>query len=192
MAKRSGRRKIRHLLVRGWGYLLELLGISHWKKILLAFWSGVVFVATVTTLLAAYPWLELQKDESLSPHNPFGSMFVLVNQGYAPVANIEVDCVSSFDTNGGRFRNIHLRTSIRDNLWHASKVTLPCMRTMGYDCEPYIPNSIFGFSSDYHVERADMNIEISYRAIGIFRRSQTFHVVALRAVGNSYRWEFGS
>jgi hypothetical protein len=58
--------------------------------------------------MQAAPSLGLQKDESLNPNNPYKTMFAVVNHGYVPATNIEVDCNFSFDSNGIRARNIHL------------------------------------------------------------------------------------
>lgn len=200
---KSRRRTRRELQEAGLEHLLALSSHSplfskpaqsrFWLKFPVWAWTCIGLLTAVITLLEGYSWLELQKDESLSPKNPFKTMFIIVNQGYAPITNIEVDCVSDFNTDrGGRFSNIHLRNRMPKSLWHENKVTLPCLTIVGYSDEPVIPNTIFGFSPAPHIESADMTISISYRLFGVFQRSQAFHLVAFKAADNSYRWGFWS
>lgn len=137
--------------------------------------------------------MELQKDGSLSPKNPFKTMFVIGNKGYVPVTNMEVDCIYDFNINNkNQFRNIQLWHRIPRSLWHENKVTLPCFTAIGHTDEPAIPSTIFGLSPDAHIKDADMTIRINYQFLGIFRGSQAFHVVALETADKSYRWKFES
>jgi hypothetical protein len=82
-----------------------------------------------------------------------------------------------------------IRTPVSEGLWHEDKATIPCM-VIGYADEPFIPRTVFTLPANNRIEDADMTIKITYRLLGIFRRSQAFHVKALEAVGNSYGWEF--
>jgi hypothetical protein len=158
-------------------------------------WTTIIVSVTVITLLEGYPWLDLQKDDSLDPNNPYRTMFLVVNQGYAPITHIEADCIFAFDTRSGlKFSDNEFITSIVGVHWHGDKSTLPCIRVVEYSNEPHIPSDIVQLPPKEHIQNANMRIKITYSMLGIdippFRRSQTFHVVALAAKDNSYRWEF--
>jgi hypothetical protein len=87
---KSRRRTRRELQEAGLGHLLAVSSHSplfskparsrFWVKFPVSAWTCIGLLTAVITLLEGYSWLELQKDESLSPKNPFKTMFVIANQ----------------------------------------------------------------------------------------------------------------
>jgi hypothetical protein len=149
-------------------------------------------LATAITLLEGYPWISLQKDESLNPANPYRTMFVAVNEGYVPLSSIEVSCISTFKTTTGAFDHNVATYPIGATIWHEGRFTIPCTHvlksTNDPDSGPWITAGVD------EVTEADMDVAISYSILGIsmkpFRRSRSFHVKAEKSADSSWHWSF--
>lgn len=119
-------------------------------------------------------------------------MFVVANDGYVLLTKVEVDCgFSVSDSNGNSFSNsIAGFENAADHLWHSDKFTLPCFNILTLGGEPGM-NRL-----SQPITQASLEIEIEYSFFYInlkyLRRHQTFHLRALRAIDNSFHWEFVS
>jgi hypothetical protein len=143
-------------------------------------WLVLVVVATAITLLEGYPWLDIQKDEILSPSNPYRNLLIIVNQGYIPISSVEVVCiVNVWAGRRSGANNVGFLNTVLGTYWHEGKFTVPCAH-VGINKAPVI--------------LAKMTITVSYAVFGLkfrfLRGQQTFHVEALRADDGSYRWTF--
>jgi hypothetical protein len=151
-------------------------------------------LATTITLFEGYPWIDLQKDETLDRGNPYRMMFVAVNEGYAPLTSIHVDCNWNFtNDSGSTFNDMNKGFDVQSAIWHGGKFTVPCTRLvrLGGETIPSYPSAIFMGGK---VASADMTIRISYAIMGInfgyLRRTQSFHLITERGGDGALYWEF--
>jgi hypothetical protein len=166
-----------------------------------------VFLATAITLLEGYPWLALQRDDSLDPHNPYKTMFLISNEGYFTATNIEVSCQYDFWATAGvghaggkrgpfRSEGNLFTAAIRGSLTHGQSTHLPCVHVLSMNDKPVIsePFSTFMIPADAEFERAEMTAVVRYSIFGIdfrkIRLQKTFRLTALRATDGSYRWDY--
>lgn len=203
MANSKDRRKLRRQIQEaGLGNLLHLSTDSppaplpaeaRLSKRLLAVLSLLLAVlGGVFAFVQFYPWLEIGKDESLSSGNPFRTMFVAENQGYAFVSNIQVWCGADLKTSDGfSFTNNNVHFSVAGNYGHGERFTLPCTRTVALK-DGQVPSAM-GLKGARLVA-AGMRVIIAYSLIELgplhVRRSQQFYLRAVRADDGSFHWEY--
>src|SRR5271163_3666205 len=72
--------------------------VSVLKRIPRWFYLSLVVGTLLVTLLEGYPWLSLQKDDSLNSQNPYKTMFVAANDGYVLITDVDVSCIVSATT----------------------------------------------------------------------------------------------
>src|SRR6185437_1808413 len=122
-----------------------------------------VFLATTITLLGGYPWLTLQENESLDPHNPYKTLFLISNEGYFPATNIDVNCEYDFfattrasnGKQGGASSEGNLLTvKIGGSLWHGQSTQLPCTRVLSMNDKPVIPGGMIESFSTMQIPSA--------------------------------------
>jgi len=205
MASSKGRRKLRrHLQEAGLGHLLEptapptkqaqpsprerrSLEPKLWARSLI---GAVGFLAAVLAIVQGYPRVDLQKDETLNPSNPYRSMFVAVNEGFAPMGKVGVDCLVNFTTStGGGMKNTMVSQDVPGSFWHSDKFTAPCTDIVQLNSDlPY--RSVA--KMDGAVTSADMTITINYDPLWMnhLRRAQTFRLVTEKGSDGLLRWAF--
>lgn len=199
MANSKGRRATRRSLEGiGLGWLLKTtppsLGqktIPFWKRISTAGYAILAFLALLIALMQGYPWLSLQKDESMDPSKPYSSMFLLTNTGYISATDIDVYCDVSFLAAGNmRIEDANVVfPNAADELGHGGYFTLPCM-----DSIRTIESSIQGWRlAQRPVSEASMKIMVRYTMFHISKFKplhRTFHLKAIKAANNEWRWIF--
>ena len=159
-----------------------------WK--LVTRWSAatIAFLAAVSGLYAAYPWLSVQKDELLDPSNQFSEMFVVKNDGYIPTTDMEVLCVPFFETSKHvAFDGIAQRwpTFNISYLGHDGFATLPCFQ---------IPEVLSNFGTPKGTSRLIIEIRYAYYHLNTrrLRRSQSFEFVSTPNANGVQHWMFKS
>ena len=124
-------------------------------------------------------------------------MFAAVNDGYVPITDIDVGCTPNFTTTnhniigGAKILDRHVASL----LWHGARFTLPCFDAVELNGELGVTGiGGFGLGPGEQILDADMTIDIEYSFLYLnlkpLRRSQTFHVRALRGSDNSFHWEY--
>lgn len=121
-------------------------------------------------------------------------MFVATNEGYAPLTDIQVDCIVNFTTDRGLVsKNNTVHFTVATTKLHTGHFTVPCTRTVTANNEPAI-GEWFAIGVSGRIVSAEMTINISYSFFGIklksLRRSQSFRVVAEKADDKSFHWAF--
>ena len=142
-------------------------------------------------MLEGYPWLSIQRDDSLSTTNPYATLFSVANEGYIPLTDLDANC-------GPDFGDTKYTFGIRDSalvyhhfaqwLAHSDRVTLPCFHAI---------NLIGGTDLAGQLKASDivkLTISVSYTFMYInvpfLRRSETFNFSAVRADDGSLHWKF--
>lgn len=167
--------------------------VPFWKKILLAGYAAIVFLGLLITLLQGYPWLQLQEGNgTINSLNPYKTLFVLLNQGYAPITDIEVQCTPQFKTaDYVAFQDITVQHPVGGTYWHNGQATLPCVGSVNYPDEPHPPGGIL-LRPNSRITEASMQVKVIYSFLGLrfkrLRRSQMFKLRAIRAADGSFRW----
>ncbi len=200
MANSRGRRKLRRQLTRG-GQLPKRSSPqkSHsrtqaptiqpiWKRI--PKWIYAIFgvLALIGSLLALYPWLSIQKDDSFSATDPYGTAFSVANDGYIPIVDLEAVCYPDYGDDArtwGVFSNYMPYPHFAKMLAHSDRATLPCFRIAKIFSAPEMLNAS---------SRVNLTIFVNYAFMGFnakaLRRHQEFRFRAVRAEDNSLHWIF--
>jgi hypothetical protein len=156
-------------------------------------WLCVVFLATVITLLEGYPWINLQNGDTLNPANPYRTMFEAVNEGYAPLTDIQLLCTIDLTTDKDQILRDNAVSHVVGTAWHGRRFTIPCTRAVGAGNEPAISGKTAYWVSG-NIISAKMTVKFTYAVCGInikhLRRSQSFHMVAEKSVDGSFHWSF--
>ncbi|MBS1801883.1 MAG: hypothetical protein JST28_00875 [Acidobacteria bacterium] len=157
---------------------------------------AVVVLATVITMLEGYPWITLQKDDSLVPTNPYKFLFYITNEGYFPATNVDVSCSSSFRaSNGNVFRDNIGQDSIAGPIWHSQKRFLRCTQVLQIGNEPTLHTFTLAHSRNpTDVIEADMAVTVSRAICWInirpLRVVSTFHMHAVRKNDGTFQWTY--
>jgi hypothetical protein len=155
-----------------------------WKRIPGWVYGIVVVSSIIVTVLEGYPWLSIQRDDSLNSSNPYATVFLISNEGYIPITDLDAYCIP--DYGGTKTFAMHDNTlrysDFASWLGHASKVTVPCFRI---------------FTVDSHlgnIESPKLTISITYAFlhanINSLRRQQTFQFKAVKAEDASWHWTY--
>jgi hypothetical protein len=199
MANSNGRRKLRRQLQKaGLGEMLETLRqkpatkppwtfsrvfglIPTWVR-----WFLSVFGVAVA-LVQLRPSLNLQKDESLSPNNPYRTMFVVANDGYIPITNIVVTCLSNSGGNKFKISNSGMTIPIEGTFGHNRHFTLPCTNLINGT-----PDSLDAFKlpRGSKFDQAELTVYIHYSFLGAFNHSEKFLLKAEPADNGSLHWAY--
>jgi hypothetical protein len=200
MASSKGRRTIRRSLQEvGLGWLLkttpESLGrkpIPFWKKISTTGYAVLGFLALLIALEQGYPWLSLQKDESLDPSKPYSTMFLVTNTGYFSATDVDVNCKLSFLTPGdNRFidNTVEFPNSAFE-LAHGGYFTVPCMDSISIMERTLILRRPLG---QRPFSEVSMTILVRYTMFHMPKFKplhRTFRLKALRTSSGDWRWTF--
>lgn len=138
---------------------------------------SITVVVIIIGLMQSYPWLSIQKDESLDPTNPFQTKFSVSNDGYIPIFELSAVCVVGFETDHGiKVSNSTVHTNyFAWHLGHSDRATIPL------DLVYRVPAAgigAIGIANGEKIVSANMVIRISYSffpfAVKNFRQSQSF------------------
>ena len=164
------------------------------RKIPPTVYAVLVSLGLLITLLEGYPWLPLQEGGgTINPLNPYKTLFLLVNQGYAPITDIDVQCIPQFKTTDyvSFPGEITVQHPVAGTYWHNGQATLPCVGSVNYPDEPHPPGGIL-LRPNSLITEASMQVKVIYSFLGLrfkqLRRSQTFKLRAIRVADGSFRW----
>jgi hypothetical protein len=153
-----------------------------WQRSHKLLWTILGALAILGTLIEIYPWLSIEEDALLDPHNPFSELFVVTNEGYIPVTDLDALCTGngSVSARGNTFANIRREDRrFADYLGKGGRVTAPCFRLM------------HGISPD---SGATLDIKITYAFyhlnLSLLRRSQTFYFKSIIGDDGAQHWQF--
>ena len=165
--------------------------VAVWKRIPGWLYAAVCFLALVISLLGGYPWLSIQRDDSFSTTNPYGTAFSIANDGYIPVADLEAVCYQEFGNNAhtfGSFDNDLRYPHFAQSLWHSDRATLPCFRLQNFLSGPGVSQMLKAS------QVVNLTIFVNYAFMGfnakILRRTQSFKFRAVAAEDGSWHWIF--
>jgi hypothetical protein len=204
MANSKGRRKLRRLRKEGRQSMpppppseprkeMAKPILKNIKRIPRWFYLSIVLGTLIVTLLEGYPWLSIQRDDSLSSTNPLATTFSISNEGYVPVTDLQANCTFSF---GNKDSPMHVQNNTIGyddyfSTWlpHGATVTTPC-----FDALEHMAAIIIGppYKDPRNFIETSLIISISYSFFHInqkrFRRLQTFHFSMVRGDDNSPHW----
>jgi hypothetical protein len=154
-----------------------------WRKIPGWVWWIVTFFATLITLLGGYPWLSVEEGPLLDPNNAYTELFLLKNEGYIPITDLQVICTPTFLLGQARFgwEGVSLGLPIKPNvvLAHDGTITLPCFQTVGLVGEHMSAGST-------------LDIRITYAFFHLnfhpLRRIQSFHFKSVIGTDHAQHW----
>jgi hypothetical protein len=163
--------------------------IPFWKKIPVTVYLLLGALALAITLLEGYPWLSVQRDDSLSSTNPYATAFSIANEGYIPVTELDADCAVDYGDKD-------YTTGIRDSVFayhnfsrwlaHGDRATLPCLKAAA-QMAALLPSA-------KTVDVAMLTVYVKFAFIHLnlkfLRRSQTFRFTAVRADDGTLHWIF--
>lgn len=159
-----------------------------WARIPVWVWLLFVFLATAITLLEGYPWLSIERDDSLNALDPYETMFSVANEGYVTLTDLDALCFPDF---GNKEYTLGVRDSeftyphFAKSLFHSSRVTLPCFKPIRMRRSPDELNASSLINLTIVVNYAFMGINLAF-----LRRSQTFEFSAERAADGSLHWKY--
>jgi hypothetical protein len=202
MAKNTGRRKRPKQELKGRRLMppplpLVVQEVMHkplWKRIPRWVYLLLVLLTLAVTSLQGYPWLSIQRDDSLSSTNPFRTTFSIANEGYIPITDIDVDCTMSFSGENAAVRvfdNTLGFEGFARQLVHGDRITLPCFQAINE-----MSQTINGvdFDNPKNFQHCGLTISISYALVYVnfkrLRRSQNFNFATELADDHSLHWVY--
>jgi hypothetical protein len=161
-----------------------------WGKVPGWCWTLIVIFSVLITVLEAYPWLSIQRDDSLDPSNPYATTFIVTNDGYLPITDLDVICDPEvvYNQRGmGYFsvseNDMHF-PPFSSYLAHSEKTTLPCFDVLNMDT---------GMASG--IRKANLTVTVTYAFIHPnikpLRRSQRFSFHGVKGKDGSWHWIYG-
>lgn len=138
-----------------------------------------VFGSLATLYVFFLPRLAVGPSSSLSPSSPFATPFVLTNDGYLPIYDVDFSCVPysiARSTGELRFENVEMigPTPHPRVVESGEKVTTTC----------YV---MFDFESG--TDSADVSILVRYKPFGIpWRQEKRFRFAAMRDSSGNPHW----
>jgi hypothetical protein len=130
-------------------------------------------LATAAGVLAFYPWLSLDRGESLRPYDPFGTILNLTNEGLLPLRDIGVNCKTDLIGEGFTFNNVNSgQEHFSESLTFKHKLSLPC-----------------GIQVDPPITRVTLEVSVSYKIWYIpGRRRQSFSMTGAKDSEGRWHW----
>ena len=163
--------------------------VPFWKKIPLTAYLLLGVLALAITLLEGYPWLSIQRDDSLSSTNPYATALSIANEGYIPVTELDVDCAVDYgdkDYTTGIRDSVFAYHNFSQWLAHGDRATLPCLKA-ATQMAALLPSA-------KTVDVATLTVYVTFAFIHLnlkfLRRTQIFHFTAIRADDGSLHWMF--
>jgi hypothetical protein len=150
------------------------------------------------TVLTLYPFLAVQQGDAIDPRNPYSSMFSVVNKGFFPVTDLDVDCLPEMDVGKnfslGNNRIVYERFG--KYLPHEGQVTIPCFKVLSFGGGDDLPSALNVNLDPKILRSAKLTIKISYSFFPVtwrkLRRNQTFQFTALKNSTGQWVWTFVS
>jgi hypothetical protein len=196
MANSKGRRKLKRLL-REQGLSMPQKvpsipqspqpSIKWWKRIPRRTYALVVVFGLAITLFEGYPSLSLHEGGFLQPNNGLSEMWILQNDGYIPITNLDATCAFDahfssshdtvmFDMHNGSFSY----ANFAEYLGHGGTVTLPCFQGTDIDDQVHLTTG------------SNLTVAIGYAFyhlnFAVLRPTQKFHFVSIVGPDRVQHW----
>jgi hypothetical protein len=157
-------------------------GRSLWRRIPGWLKATAGCLTILITLLEGWPWLSVEENGMLDSRNPYSTLFLVVNNGYARITDLDADCTLDFeDTSHNKVENVHaLRPSFADYLSHSGRATIPCFNAVEIGQQSFLT--------------AKLEVVITYSfypvTFNLFRRHQTFSFTGIRSPDGPVHWAY--
>jgi hypothetical protein len=138
------------------------------------FFGSVAVAGLIVTLFALYPWLSVYPRDSLDPRNPYAPAFDVTNDRHIPISSVTAKCI--FDFGKGNHVAMGYDNFVAP-LEHKGTVTAPCFH-------------IVAGKALQSTNRATITMQIRYRLLGVFPRSQQFTFHTTKADDGSSYWVY--
>jgi hypothetical protein len=163
-----------------------------WKRSHKPFYAVIVFATLLITLLEGYPWLSIQESGFLDPKNPYSLPFLVINEGYVPITDLDAECEINSTIGTVQFNNWRVGfAGFADYLAHEGSVTAPCFQSIELDGtnRPFIG---VGPANRDVTESAALSMTIIYSFYHInlkwFRRSQSLRFKSIIGKDGAQHW----
>ena len=151
-----------------YGFVAEPKRVPKWV------YGFVAVAGFIVTLFALYPWLSIYSRDSLDVQNPYATPFDVTNDRHVPLTSITAKCVFDFGK-GNHIAMAYDKFVAPLGLKHT--VAAPCFH-------------IVAGKALQSTNRATITMQISYRVLGVFPRSQQFRFHSDRAEDGSWHWVY--
>jgi len=173
--KRVARGAQRHALSRlkrvpkwFYGFVVAPKRVPKW------FYGCVAVAASIVALFTLYPWLSIYPRDSLDIQNPYSTPFDVTNDRHIPITSVTAKCIFDF----GKGHHIAMGY---DNF----VAPLGRKHTVGAPCFHIVAGKALQSTN-----RATITMEIRYRLLGVFPRSQQFRFHSDKADDGSSYWVY--
>jgi hypothetical protein len=147
---------------------------SLWHGVRTLLIGFVAVVGLIVTLFALYPWLSVYPRDSLDIGNPYSAAFEVTNDRSIPITSVKAKCIFDF----GKGNHIEMGyDNFAAPLEHKDTVTAPCFH-------------IVAGKALQSTNRATITMQIRYRLLGVFPRSQQFRFHTIKADDGSSYWVY--
>ena len=134
----------------------------------------VGFAGLIVTVFALYPWLSIYPRDSFDIQNPYSTPFDVTNDRYIPITSVTAKCIFDF----GKGNHVAMAY---DNfvapLGHKYTIAAPCFH-------------IIAGKALQSGNSATITMQIRYRVLGVFPRSQQFRFHSAREDDGSAHWVY--
>ena len=138
------------------------------------FYGFVAVASSIVTLFALYPWLSIYPRDSLDTRNPYSSPFDVTNDRHIPITSVTAKCTFDF----GKGNHIAMGyDNFAAPLGHQHTVIAPCFH-------------IIAGKALQSTNSATITMQIRYRLLGVFPRSQQFRFHSAREDDGSSHWVY--
>lgn len=172
--------------------MLKLKQTSLWSGIPRLVWGAVLAVAT---LVSIYPWLSVQRDDSLDQSSPYATMFVISNSGYIHATDVNAECVISFEGSTQNVKNMHVSNErfgfekFAERLSHNKPVTLPCFKST-----EMMASGMYGLGLEKPaLRKASLEIKVDFAFPYIrwkwMRQYKAFNFEGVLGADNIWHWK---
>ena len=155
-----------------YGYVAEPKRVPGW------FYGFVAVVALMVTVFKLYPWLTIYPRDLRDIRDPYASPYAtpfdVTNDRHIPITSVTAKCV--FDFGKGNHVAMGYDKFVAP-LGREHTIAAPCFH-------------IVAGKALQSTNRATITMEIRYRVLGIFARSQQFRFHSDRADDGSWYWVY--
>ena len=167
-ARRRSLSRLKRVTKWFYGFVAEPKRVPKW------FYGFVAVTVLIVMLITLYPWLSIYPRDTLDIRNPYSTPFDVTNDRHIPITSVTAKCVFDF----GKGNHIAMAY---DNfvapLGHKDTIAAPCFH-------------IVAGKALQSANRATITMQISYRLLGVFPRSQQFRFHSDKADDGSSYWVY--
>ena len=158
--------RLKRVLKWFYGYVAAPKRVPKW------FYGCVAVAGSIVTLFTLYPWLSIYPRDSLDIQNPYSTPFDVTNDRHILITSVTAKCI--FDFGKGHHVAMGYDNFVAP-LGHKDTVAAPCFH-------------IVAGKALQSTNRATITMEIRYRLLGVFPRSQQFRFHSDKADDGSWHW----